>query len=93
MGVAPFVTVGVADSVPDDLADPALPPLGLFECLPGKDRGGEEVLKTRLGIVVAAVHVPRLRVGGHLEHHGKLCPFSRVASSDRSWKNTAHDRF
>jgi len=81
MGIATFVAAGVADSVPDDLANPALPPSSLLKSLPCKDCRREEMFKPGLGIVMAAVHVPRFRVGSYLKHHRQLRLF-----------NTAHTR-
>jgi len=76
MGISPLVHVRLLYRVADDLADPAFAGGGLFKRRPGKNGRGEEVFEFRIGIIVAAVNVPRLRERTDLEHHCKLRPFS-----------------
>ena len=50
---------------------------------PGKDRGGEEMFESGVGIIVTPVHVPGLGECPDLKRHCQLCPFSGTQEKGR----------
>src|SRR5512136_50931 len=89
VGVTPGVGGGEPHRLAENLPDPSAAPRCPLEGRAGEDGGGEEVLEPGALVVVAPVHVPRLRVRGNLEHHGHLGPLNRRHSLARDGKTRA----